>query len=233
MRVSVVIPAYNEEDYIARTLESVKNLKKDKFELEVLIVDGGSTDRTAVIASQKGARVIREPHKGIGFARQHGLMHATGDIVCYTDADTVVPSDWLLKYLKLFEDSGVVCAYSTYRVTDGKFPYFQTTNYMQPMMVSFYYKLGIYFAGGQNIATRRDAAIDAGGFDEKLEQMEDADFVKRMSTVGKVAFIEDNVVYSSGRRSHEGIKYFLRAGISDFKFFVLNKRDFLKFPDYR
>jgi len=233
MKISVVIPAYNEEKYIGRTLESVKNLELEKNTLEILVINGGSTDRTAEIAKSYGARVKDEPHKGIGFARQHGMLHATGDIILYTDADTIVAKDWLSNYCKAFADEEVVCVYGTYRVSDGKFPYFQITNFLQPKVVSFYYKLGIYFAGGQNIATRRDAAIDAGGFDEKLEQMEDADFVRRMSKTGKVAFLPDNIVYSSGRRSKEGIKYFIRAGLTDFKFFILGKRDFLKFPDYR
>src|SRR4030066_446341 len=170
MKISVVIPAYNEEKYIGKTLDSVKKLKRGDFEVGMVVVNGGSTDRTAEVAQGLGARVLNEPHKGIGFARQHGLLHATGEIVCFTDADTIVSADWLLKYLEVFKDEKVVCAYSTYRVTDGKFPYFQTTNYLQPAVVALYYKLGIFFAGGQNIATRRDRAIDAGGFDEKMEQ---------------------------------------------------------------
>ncbi|OGG07037.1 hypothetical protein A3D05_02075 [Candidatus Gottesmanbacteria bacterium RIFCSPHIGHO2_02_FULL_40_24] len=233
MKISVVIPAYNEEKFVSKTLESIEKTDKKNWDVEIVVVDGGSTDRTASVAKEKGARVIHEPHKGIGFARQHGLLHATGEIVIYTDADTVVPRDWLTKYMKAFENEEIVCTYGTYRVSDGKFPYFQATNYLQPWAVSLYYRFGIYFAGGQNIAARRDAAIDAGGFDEKLEQMEDADFVKRMSKAGKIAFLPDNIVISSGRRSKEGISYFLRAGISDFKFFILGKRDFLKFPDYR
>lgn len=233
MKISVVIPAFNEEKYLGKTLKSVKEADLPGHELEILVIDASSTDKTVEVAKSYDAKVLTELHKGIGFARQHGLMHATGEIVAYTDADTLVRRDWLVKYLNAFTDPKVVCAYGTYRVTDGKFPYYQTTNFLQPKVVSLYYKFGIYFAGGQNIAARRDAAIDAGGFDEKLEQMEDADFVTRMSKVGKIALLKDNIVYSSGRRSLEGWKYFLRAGITDFKFFILGKRDFLKFPDYR
>ena len=104
MKISVVIPAYNEEKYIGRTLESVKNLELEKNTLEILVINGGSTDRTAEIAKSYGARVKDEPHKGIGFARQHGMLHATGDIILYTDADTIVAKDWLSNYFKAFSD---------------------------------------------------------------------------------------------------------------------------------
>lgn len=75
--------------------------------------------------------------------------------------------------------------------------------------------------------------MEIGGFDETLALLEDADFAKRMERVGKVAFLPDCIVYSSGRRSEEGIKYFLRAGWADFEFFVLGKRRFKRFPDFR
>src|SRR5512143_1531574 len=95
MTISVVIPAYNEEKYLPRTLESLKKL--DRKPDEIVVVDGGSTDKTASIAREHGATVITVAHRGIGFARDKGLMKATGDIVAYTDADTVVPHDWLTK----------------------------------------------------------------------------------------------------------------------------------------
>jgi glycosyltransferase involved in cell wall biosynthesis len=234
MTISIVIPAYNEEKYIGKTLESVNNLEKEAgWETEVVVVNGDSTDKTADVAKKYGARVIDEPHKRIGFARQQGLLAAKGEIVAFTDADTVVPSFWLKKYVEVLSKKENVCAYGTYRLDSGKFPYYHITNYIQPPIVSTAFTFGLYLAGGQNLAAKRDVAIKIGGFDEKLAMLEDADFVKRMSKYGRVVFLPDNVVLSSGRRSGEGWRYFLRAGIADFNFFVLGKRKFEKFPDFR
>jgi glycosyltransferase involved in cell wall biosynthesis len=233
MKISIVIPAFNEEKYIGRTLESVNKLDTGGREVEVVVVNGGSTDRTAEIAASYGAKVVNEPHKGIGFARQEGLKAAKGEIVVFTDADTIVPSDWLTKHINALTNNDYSCSYGTYRVDKGNFPYFQITNYIQPAIVALANRLGIFLAGGQNIGCRREKALKIGGFDEKLEQLEDADFVRRMKTVGKVVFLPNCVVLSSGRRSKEGWRYFLRAGWSDFRFFILGRRDFLKFPDFR
>jgi len=233
MKISIVIPAYNEEKYIGRTLESVKQLEINGVELEILVIDGGSTDKTAGVARNLGARVITISHGSIGFARQQGILQARGDIIAFTDADTVSPSDWLKKHIAALSENSAVCSYGTYRVDSGTFPYYQITNYLQPLIVSLAFRFGIFLAGGQNIACRRKEALSIGGFDKTLELLEDADFVKRMSKVGKVRCLTDCIVLSSGRRSKEGWRYFIRAGIADFRFFILGKRDFLKFPDYR
>jgi len=231
MKISVIIPAYNEEKYLPKTIASLSHLSRKPD--EIVIVDGGSTDKTAQVARDAGAKVIIVPHRGIGFARQHGLKHATREIVAFTDADTIVPSDWLIKHIDALSKPGVVCSFGTFRVDSGTFPYLQLTNFWQPLRILFAYKFGLYYANGQNIACRRKEALAMGGFDQRLELLEDADFVMRMGKVGKVVYLPDNRVLSSGRRSKEGWKFFIRAPIAEFRFFILGKRDFKKFPDYR
>lgn len=86
MLISIVIPAYNEEKYIGKTLESIKKLNIPVgWELEIVVIDGSSTDDTAKAAKSFGAKVYTEPHKSIGFARQEGLKHASGEIVAFTE----------------------------------------------------------------------------------------------------------------------------------------------------
>lgn len=166
-----------------------------------------------------GARVITLPRKGIGFAQQQGLKHTTGDIIAFTDADTILTSDWLQKHMGALTKEDVVLSFGSYRVSDGDFPYDHITNFIQPHLVAIVYKFGVPLAGGQNMACKKKAALAIGGFDETLELLEDADFAKRMKEVGKVVFLPDCIVLSSGRRSKEGIKYFLRVGWADFQFF--------------
>ena len=97
MRVSIVIPAYNEEEGIAATIASipVAELEASGYEVETLVIDNASTDKTAEIARSCGARVVYESKKGYGNAYQCGINQATGDIVATGDADTTYPFDAL------------------------------------------------------------------------------------------------------------------------------------------
>lgn len=106
MKVSVVIPAYNEEANIVTCLTSINNQSKEAY--EIIVVDNNSTDRTAAFAKEHGATVIREDKKGIIPARNRGFDEATGDIIVRTDADTRVPRNWIFSISQHFEDEKVV-----------------------------------------------------------------------------------------------------------------------------
>lgn len=93
-RVSVVVCAYNAASTLEDCLSSLERLTYPDY--EVILVDDGSTDGTPAIAARHPlARVVRVPNGGLSAARNHGLAHATGDIVAYTDADVRVDPDWL------------------------------------------------------------------------------------------------------------------------------------------
>jgi len=93
MKVSIVIPTLDEEEGIGVTLDSIKReeFAKRGWDLEIIIVDGNSRDKTREIAEQKGARVIIEPRKGYGRAYKTGLKEADGDIIITGDADGTYP----------------------------------------------------------------------------------------------------------------------------------------------
>lgn len=105
MKVSVIIPAYNEEHNIARCLDSIHRQTKNAY--EVIVVDNNSTDKTAKVAKEHGAKVIHEDRRGIISARNRGFDEATGDVIVRTDADTLVPRNWIAKISNHFEDEGV------------------------------------------------------------------------------------------------------------------------------
>ena len=233
MKISIVIPAYNEEKYIGKTLESINKLDKTGLEVEIVVVNGGSTDKTAEVAKSYGARVLDEPHKGIGFARQQGLLHAKGEIIAFTDADTVVPKNWLVRLVGTLKRPGVVFAYGTFRVPDGRFPYKQHINYIQPHILwLFHHLFGKPIAAGQNHAFWREKALSIGGFDEDLKVMEDIDLAVRMTKIGKAIFIPDLIVYSSGRRSNEGLGFYWRMLVTLIDY-SLGKKKLKGFPDFR
>ncbi len=95
VRVSVVVPAYNEERYLGRCLAALARQTYPADRFEVIVVDNGSTDATAELARRYGVRVIAEPRKGVAYARQTGFEAARGEVIASTDADTVVPPFWV------------------------------------------------------------------------------------------------------------------------------------------
>ncbi|MCX6662865.1 MAG: glycosyltransferase family 2 protein [Euryarchaeota archaeon] len=107
MKISIVIPAVNEERGIGKTVDAVNldYFTKHTWDLEILIVDGDSKDKTREIASSKGAHVILEKRKGYGRAYKTGLAHATGDIIVTGDADATYPFNSIHEYIQLLLDS--------------------------------------------------------------------------------------------------------------------------------
>lgn len=92
MKISVIIPAYNEEKGIAKT---IKRIPKEVF--EIIVVDNNSTDKTAEVAKKLGAKVIKETRQGYGYALQKGFAVARGDIIVTTDADGQYPEEKILE----------------------------------------------------------------------------------------------------------------------------------------
>ncbi len=229
--ISVVIPAYNEEKYLPKTLESLAQLKRKAD--EIIVIDGGSTDTTASVAKSLEAKVVTIEHRGIGFARQKGLESARGDIVAFTDADTQVPTDWLTKVESTLLTPGVVAVYSGFRVPDGWWLYRWYVNYVQPLCTEFYDCIGIPFAPGQNTAFWKTKALAVGGYPMDFKLAEDIEIARRLRQIGRVVYRRDNYVTSSGRRGKEGISMLIRISKAFFYYFTKRKADLIGFPDER
>jgi len=231
MTISVVIPAYNEENYLPATIASLKKLGRQPN--EVIVIDGGSTDKTPQIAKRFGTKVLIVPHRGIGFARQKGLVAAQGDIVAYTDADTVVPPDWLTKIETTLSQPGVVGVFGTFRVPSGWWVYRFWINIIQQAANQVLFWLGIPMAAGQNMAFLKKTALAAGGFPTDYKIAEDLEMARRLKTQGKVIFRQDLVVVSSGRRGNEGIALIWRIFKAFSYYFLFRRADKIGFPDIR
>jgi glycosyltransferase involved in cell wall biosynthesis len=100
-KVSVLIPTLNEEDSIGQTLDEIP---KDFADLEIIIIDGLSKDRTVEIAKSKGAKVIMEKRKGYGRAYKTGFKSASGDIIVTLDGDTTYPAYDIPRLVKMLID---------------------------------------------------------------------------------------------------------------------------------
>jgi glycosyltransferase involved in cell wall biosynthesis len=106
MKVSVVIPAYNEEKILYLCLVSLKKQTVDPF--EIIVVDNNSRDATMEVAKKYGAKVIRERRQGISYARSAGFDAAEGEIIARCDADSILPFDWIQRIGENFEKRDII-----------------------------------------------------------------------------------------------------------------------------
>lgn len=203
MKLSVVIPAYNEEDYLPACLQSViDEAGEDVY--EIIVVDNASTDRTAQVAKKfKGVKVVREDKKGLTHARQKGLMTAKGDLIAYIDADTHVKKGWFHKVRHEFEKNPrLVCLSAPYNLYDvSKWKRVLVWTWWNLLAYPTYKLLMQYMILGANFVAKRSVLLKIGGFDESIAFYgEDTDIARRLNRVGKVKFLRRPLVNSSARR---------------------------------
>src|SRR5436190_15022830 len=106
LTLAIVIPAYNEEDYLSACLDSVNN--QSVVPSEVIVVDNNSSDKTAQIAkSYSFVRLVTEEKQGVFWAAQTGFKAAGSDIIGRIDADTILAQDWVEKVLAYMTDSSI------------------------------------------------------------------------------------------------------------------------------
>ena len=206
MKVSVVIPAHNEEKNVAATIRAI--LAQDYPDFEVIVIDNASTDRTAAIASGFPVKVVHESRKGLLWARERGRLEATGDIIANIDADCLPESDWLRRGVSNFKDLRVVAVTGPYDYHDGTMFFRHSSLLTQKYLYKIVSELfqmpfirhGALLIGGNNFI-RADVLTKAGGYDTSiLFYGEDTDTAKRVSVHGKVHFNPKMAMRTSARR---------------------------------
>lgn len=213
MKISIVIPAYNEEAYLAQTIRSA--LEQDYSDFEVIVVNNGSTDRTEKVARGfPGVTVVNESRRGLLWAREAGWLAASGSIIANMDADCLPDRDWLSKGALYFKDARVSAASGPYDYYDGGLVFRYVTLYMQMSIFWLTSKTiqlpgiraGALMIGGNNLI-RAEALKKAGGYNTALTFYgEDTDTAKRMSKYGEVVFSNRLIMKTSARRfKAEGI----------------------------
>lgn len=221
MRLSFVIPAYNEEKLLGKCLDSIlKDLKNKTVagEVEIIVVNNASKDRTGEIASSfPGVIVVDEPTKGIVHARKAGLMRASGELIANIDADTIMTPGWIDKVLKKFEENPKMVAFSGPHIMyDVKWSvrYWSRVFYYAGYISYSFNQLffGIGMLQGGNFIFRKSAFEKIGGYNTNIIFYgEDTDVARRLSKEGKVIFSFNLPIYASGRRmKKEGM---IKAGV--------------------
>lgn len=205
--ISVVIPAFQEEKFLPRVLQSVLGQEYKNFEL--IVVDNNSSDKTAEIAKKFGAKVLFEPRQGVGFARQAGFLAAKGDIIATTDADAILPENWLSRIAKEFKNDNDLAAFGgLYTLYSGPVTARLAIFYLARFLW-IWDKIcsGGWNLAGANLAVRKSAFLRVGGFDTRFSLCEDVDISRRLRNVGEVAFDPNFRVQTSGRRYRYGLLF--------------------------
>lgn len=213
MFVSIVIPAYNEEKYLDKTLESLVNQPHPNFDYEIIVVDSASTDKTAEIARGYGVKVLSVPKKTPAFARQKGAEAARGEIIVCVDADTRVPPNHLKTVVSEFKKEPNLVGLTG--IIDGwGAPFWQNFvfKWANTLFFTLNYLLGRHSFQGQSFAFKKEAFTKIGGFRVELHTGEDFDLGIRLAKVGRVKFLFKTVGITSLRRTKEGISKALNRG---------------------
>ncbi len=182
-KVSIVIPARDEEAYLPACLQALRELDYPKELIEIIVVDNGSRDRTREIAAQFGATVLEGPDETVAGLRNLGAAQASGEILAFVDADCVVASDWLVRASVYFDDRDVV-AWGSPPLAPRDGTWVQQTwelVRLRPQQTE-----EADWLESMNLFVRKEDFIAIGGFTERLVTCEDVDFCYRIASRGKV-----------------------------------------------
>jgi cellulose synthase/poly-beta-1,6-N-acetylglucosamine synthase-like glycosyltransferase len=168
--ISVIIPAYNAEKTIKRTLSALTNQNyRDKY--EVIVIDDGSIDDTIKIVSKfKNVKLISIKHSGPATARNVGVKNAKGNIILFTDADCVPSKNWIKNMIVPFKNKEIVGISGTYKTLNknsliARFAGYEIETRHEKLKKEKY----IDFIGTYSAAYRKNIFLKFGGFDESFQ----------------------------------------------------------------
>jgi|WetSurMetagenome_2_1015567.scaffolds.fasta_scaffold50423_2 glycosyltransferase involved in cell wall biosynthesis len=205
-KISIIIPTLNEEKLIFQNLNQFDKVLKEKYNLEIIVSDGGSRDSTLQIVTGLADKVLIHKEKfkqNISRGRNQGALNSVGDVLIFLNADTLI-SDLNLffeKILNIFNDKNVVAAACPVKVFKNeeifidKIFHFSYNNY-----VRFLNKFFMGMGRGECHIIKRDSFLKAGRYNEDMYAGEDFDLYRRLKKIGKIIFLNDFIVYESPRR---------------------------------
>ncbi len=184
MKISIIIPLYNEEKLIAETLQSIMRAKTS-FEkefnnyLEVIVVDNNSTDRSVEICKKYDVKIVKEEVHNIAKVRNTGAKEATGDVLCFLDADSKVSTN-------IFTLINERMSSEEYIGGGTKFKLDKNNLFFRLIYIGSNVFTRIVGLSGVLIYVKNEDFEKLGGFNENYYAAEDIDFVLKMKNLGKV-----------------------------------------------
>lgn len=196
MKVSVIIPAYNEESDIADCLKSLKEQSYKNF--EIIVVDDGSTDNTLeIIKKFKNITVLKQNHKGPGLARNLGARNAEGEILVFIDADMTFDKDYLKNLIApILKDKEIIGTTHDYEIA------MNTRNWISDL----WGKIRVSKENAKDVkifrAIRKGKFLEMGGFDPKYGYADDQTFWFKYKIKPEVA--KDTICYHKNPETLKG-----------------------------
>jgi glycosyltransferase involved in cell wall biosynthesis len=231
--ISVVIPTYNEERNIERCLESLKKQTLPRYKYEIIVVDGNSKDRTVELAKKYADKVIQQKSEGVGGARNDGVKIAKSELIATTDADCILPNNWVERIQKIFDDENIIAVYGLLEPIDmieklenenkEKKLYSVKLKYKISFIISNLFMIlsnyvGYHHLCAANCAFNRESFLKAGGY-RPLKYLDDIEIDWRLKKLGKIILDKNLIIGYSVRR-------FEKIGVK--KTFYMFTKNFIK-----
>lgn len=197
--ISIIIPAYNADKIISYCLDSLMNQTIERSEYEIIVVDDGSTDKTAeVVQCYESIRLITQHNQGPASARNNGAGEARGEIILFTDSDCVPQKNWIEKMIEPFQQEPDLAGVRGAYVTDQKE---MTARFVQAEYEDKYDVLRkqkyIDFVDTYSAGFKRDIFLQFNGYDTSFPVAcaEDVELSFRMAAKGcKIVFNPEAIV---------------------------------------
>lgn len=192
--ISVVVPAYNNEKTIAATIEALLAQDYPKENLEIILVDDGSNDRTGEIIKNFPVKYSYQDNKGPAAARNLGWKFSSGNIVCFTDSDCVPEKDWVSKIIKAYTSEQIAGVGGSYDIVNSESLF---ASCIHEEIVQRHLKMPkeVNYLGAFNVSYRRSILEEVGGFNESYSDAsgEDNDIAYRVVKKGYTLIFDKNI----------------------------------------
>lgn len=188
-KVSIIIPAFNEEQFIGRCLQSLLDLDRSNLDLELIVIDNGSKDKTVDIAKEYGAFVWVKPGVKVAALRNYGVTISKGDLLAFVDADCTVSKDWLTQAIQCVNRESADAVGSFHMIPNEANWIGKTASLVQRNKIG----LDVNYIPSGNMLVRRASFSAVGGFDESLETSEDVDLCHKLRQKGYKLFIDPRI----------------------------------------
>ncbi len=205
IRITILIPTWNEEKALPATLASLRAMVPPPD--EVLLVDGGSTDDTIAIAREAAIMSVNAPKKGRGAQINHGVSLASGEVVCVLHADSLLPADAIAVIRATMSDPRIALASFMPRIFGPRGTHWGSSfhnwikTWYAPLLTRPHLFLrGVRLLFGDHaMFFRREQFLAAGGCDERVVVMEEADLCIKLARFGRTRMVR-RWVWTSDRR---------------------------------
>ena len=231
-KVSLIVPCFNEEKNVSKTLQSILNLDYPKENLEIIIVDDGSIDKTLEIVQEfakhdNRIKVFHKENGGKYTALNFGIQKSQNPFIGTVDADSFLHKDSVKKIMEQFEDPKIMAVISTVRIANPK-TIFEGVQYVEYLMGSLYRK-AFSFLNAINVVPGPLSVFNKKVFAKigpykKAHQTEDLEFALRIQKANlKIAYAIDAIVYTQGCKTFREL---LRQRLRWNRGFLLNVKDY-------